>query len=108
MRIDELRDLYLPALAELLPRAKGARVEGFFLTREHAATFRAAPGSGALRPGPRTAVPGLLLAGAWTATGWPATLEGAVLSGHAAAREALADGAPTRARAPLGAGVGRG
>jgi monoamine oxidase len=34
-------------------------------------------------------VPGLALAGAWTATGWPATLEGAVLSGHAAARCAL-------------------
>ena len=30
-----------------------------------------------------------MLAGAWTDTGWPATLEGAVLSGHAAARCAL-------------------
>ena len=55
-------------------------------TREHAATFRAQPGSAALRCGPRTAIAGLTLAGAWTATGWPATLEGAVLSGHAAAR----------------------
>jgi monoamine oxidase len=35
-------------------------------------------------------VPGLFLAGAWTDTGWPATMEGAVRSGHAAAREALA------------------
>jgi len=59
------------------------------VTREHAATFRAAPGTMALRPGPQTSVPGLLLAGAWTGTGWPATLEGAVLSGHAAADGAL-------------------
>ena len=59
------------------------------VTREHAATFRAAPGTAALRPGTRTSVPGLFLAGAWTDTGWPATLEGAVLSGHAAARAAL-------------------
>ena len=59
------------------------------MTREHAATFRAAPGVGALRPGPQTALPGLVLAGAWTDTGWPATLEGAVLSGHAAAHAAL-------------------
>jgi squalene-associated FAD-dependent desaturase len=86
---DSLRERYLPALAELFPRVRAAKVEGFVVTREHAATFRAAPGVGALRPGPRTSVPGLVLAGAFTATGWPATLEGAVLSGHAAAREAL-------------------
>jgi monoamine oxidase len=35
-------------------------------------------------------VPGVFLAGAWTDTGWPATMEGAVRSGHAAARHALA------------------
>jgi squalene-associated FAD-dependent desaturase len=85
----ELRERYLPALSELFPLARGAKVEFFLATREHAATFRAAPGVGALRPGPQTALPGLVLAGAWTATGWPATLEGAVLSGHAAADAAL-------------------
>ncbi len=89
LSVDTLRERYLPALAELFPRARGARVEQFLATREHAATFRAEPGSAALRCGPRTAVPGLVLAGAWTATGWPATLEGAVLSGRAAARGAL-------------------
>ena len=92
MSVDALRERYLPALAELFPRARGARVERFLATREHAATFRAEPGVGALRAGAQTAVPGLALAGAWTRTGWPATLEGAVLSGHAAARCAL--GAP--------------
>jgi squalene-associated FAD-dependent desaturase len=90
MTVDELRARYLPALADLLPRARDAQVRSFFVTREHAATFRAAPGARALRPGPRTKIPGLVLAGAWTDTGWPATMEGAVRSGHAAAREALA------------------
>jgi hydroxysqualene dehydroxylase len=89
MSVDRLRERYLPALSELFPRARGATVERFLATREHAATFRAAPGVAALRPGPSTTVPGLALAGAWTATGWPATLEGAVLSGHAAAAAAL-------------------
>jgi squalene-associated FAD-dependent desaturase len=89
MSVPALRESYLPALRELLPRAREARVERFLVTREHAATFLAAPGTAALRPGTRTALPGLVLAGAWTRTGWPATLEGAVLSGHAAAAAAL-------------------
>jgi squalene-associated FAD-dependent desaturase len=90
MDVDALRERYLPALAQLLPRARTAKVHSFLVTREHAATFRSAPGVGALRPGAQTQLPGLVLAGAWTDTGWPATLEGAVLSGHAAARQALA------------------
>ncbi|HUB76937.1 MAG TPA: hydroxysqualene dehydroxylase HpnE, partial [Solirubrobacteraceae bacterium] len=87
---EQLRERYLPALAELLPRARDAQVETFFVTRDHAATFRAEPGQRALRPGPGTALPGLLLAGAWTDTGWPATMEGAVRSGHAAAERVVA------------------
>jgi len=90
MSVEKLRELYLPALAELLPRARQAEVRQFLVTREHAATFRAGPGVAALRPGAETTVPGLVLAGAWTDTGWPATLEGAVMSGHAAARHVLA------------------
>ena len=90
MTVDELREQYLAALAELLPAARGANVEQFFVSREQAATFRAAPSARRLRPGSRTALPGLVLAGAWTDTGWPATMEGAVRSGAAAAREASA------------------
>lgn len=90
MGVAALRELYLAALAEMFPAARAARVERFLVTREHAATFRAAPGTAALRPGASTPVPGLVLAGAWTDTGWPATLEGAVRSGHAAADAALA------------------
>jgi len=91
MTVEQLRERYLPALRELLPTARGARVEAFFATREHAATFRAGPGVGALRLPAATSIPGLALAGAWTATGWPATLEGAVRSGHAAAEAVTAD-----------------
>ncbi len=89
MSVDQLRERYLPAMRELFPRARHARVEAFFATREHAATFRASPGVARLRPPVRTPAKGLVLAGTWTDTGWPATLEGATLSGHAAAREAL-------------------
>ncbi len=106
MSTDELRERYEPALRELLPRARQANAELFVATREHAATFRACPGVQALRPPAQTALPGVALAGAWTATGWPATLEGAVLSGREAARVALRrlgiehspDGAPSEPR----------
>jgi squalene-associated FAD-dependent desaturase len=85
-----LGERYVDAMRELLPRAREAEVRSVHVSREHAATFAARPGTQALRPSARTEVPGLVLAGAWTDTGWPATLEGAVLSGHAAARESLA------------------
>jgi squalene-associated FAD-dependent desaturase len=87
--VEQLRERYLPAMRELLPAAGEARVERFQVTREHAATFLAAPGVAELRLSQRTSLPGLALAGAWTDTGWPATLEGAVLSGHAAAQVAV-------------------
>ena len=85
----ELRARYLPALAELLPAARSATVERFFVTREHSATFRASPNARSWRPAARTELPGLVLAGAFTDTGWPATMEGAVRSGHTAASEAI-------------------
>jgi squalene-associated FAD-dependent desaturase len=87
--VEQLRAEFEPALAALLPGARTARVERFFVTREPEATFRGAPGTQRLRPGTRTRTPGLFLAGAWTDTGWPATMEGAVRSGIAAAQEAL-------------------
>jgi squalene-associated FAD-dependent desaturase len=86
---EELRARFEGALAELLPAARGARIERFIVTRERTATFRASPGARRLRPGPRTAIRGLALAGSWTDTGWPATMEGAVRSGQAAAKLAL-------------------
>ncbi len=73
------------ALGELLPAARRTPLTGMFTVRQPRATFREAPGCGRWRPGTRTRVPGLLLAGAWTATGWPDTMEGAVRSGRLAA-----------------------
>ena len=84
-----LRQIFLPEFERLFPKARHARVEQFFATRERFATFRQAPGTRCNRPGPKTQLPGLYLAGAWTDTGWPATMESAVISGLAAAREAL-------------------
>jgi phytoene dehydrogenase-like protein len=83
----QLRERFVPALADLFPAAREARVAEFFVTRERRATFRQAPGCNALRPKPGTRLPGLVLAGAWTDTGWPDTMEGAVRSGLAAAIE---------------------
>jgi squalene-associated FAD-dependent desaturase len=83
----QLREQFVPALAELFPAARDARVAEFFVTRERRATFRQVPGTAALRPAARTHLPGLVLAGAWTDTGWPDTMEGAVRSGLTAAIE---------------------
>jgi squalene-associated FAD-dependent desaturase len=82
-----LKEKFLPALAELLPAARDAKVADFFVTRERRATLRQEPGCGRLRPVAATALPGLVLAGAWTDTGWPDTMEGAVRSGLKAVRE---------------------
>jgi uncharacterized protein with NAD-binding domain and iron-sulfur cluster len=85
----DLVGLFFQALGEIFPAARRARLVDAVVTRERAATFRAAPGSRALRPAEATTVTGLYLAGAWCDTGWPATMEGAVRSGAAAAAGAL-------------------
>ncbi len=84
--VEELRETFVQALAELFPAARTATVTSFFVTREPAATFRGVPGTARHRPPVTTTHPRVFLAGAWTDTGWPATMEGAVRSGTAAAR----------------------
>jgi len=79
--VAELREKFVPALAELFPAARDATVTEFFVTREKRATFRQVPGTAKLRPKAATGLPGLVLAGSWTDTGWPDTMEGAVRSG---------------------------
>jgi protoporphyrinogen oxidase len=86
---DQLERQFTAAIEELLPAASLAKVQRFVVTRERFATPRLRPGTWQTRPGPETGIEGLALAGAWTDTGWPATMEGAVRSGHAAARVAL-------------------
>jgi uncharacterized protein with NAD-binding domain and iron-sulfur cluster len=53
--------------------------------REKRATLSLTPAAATGRPGVRTALPNLFLAGDWTATGLPATIEGAIRSGEHAA-----------------------
>ncbi len=96
-RSSDLMARYLTALSQLFPQARGARVLDAFVTREPQATFRQGVGTAAIRPATRTRWPGLVLAGAWTATGYPDTTEGAVRSGLAAAQ---ALGLPRSAASP--------
>ena len=84
--VAQLREQFMPELLRVLPAARDAVVRDFFVTREREATFRPVPGSAARRLHTTTNAPGLVVAGAWTATGWPATMESAVRSGVAAAQ----------------------
>jgi squalene-associated FAD-dependent desaturase len=59
------------------------------VVKERRATFAATTEQDELRPGPRTRLANLVLAGDWTATGLPATIEGAIRSGHTAAETLL-------------------
>jgi len=80
-------DLIASARGELshaLPDTQAAALLRATVVREPRATFSLEPGQPA-RPGTRTPVPGLFLAGDWIDTGLPATIESAVLSGHRAA-----------------------
>jgi squalene-associated FAD-dependent desaturase len=94
-----LRAEFEPALRALLPRARDARLEQFFVSCEREATFLQRAGSRRFRPRPGRIAPGVHLAGAWTDTGWPATMESAVRSGLAAARSALEDARARRGAA---------
>jgi uncharacterized protein with NAD-binding domain and iron-sulfur cluster len=79
----ELVELGRSELAAVLPEAARAKLVRGAATRDPDATF--IPSPGVRRPGPATALPNLVIAGAWTDTGWPATIESAVRSGRSAA-----------------------
>lgn len=59
------------------------------IVKEKRATFKAVSSQNSLRPYNQTSWKNLFLAGDWTQTGYPATIEGAILSGHKAAKLAL-------------------
>jgi squalene-associated FAD-dependent desaturase len=84
---EELTALALAELKSACPGVREAVLRRSVVVRERKATFSVAPGVPP-RPGVRTAIPGLYLAGDWIGNDLPATIEGAVTSGHAAAREA--------------------
>jgi squalene-associated FAD-dependent desaturase len=60
------------------------------VVKERRATFAATAAQEKLRPGARTGLANLVLAGDWTDTGLPATIEGAIRSGRTAADMLLA------------------
>ena len=61
----------------------------FRIVKERRATFSQTPAAMRRRAVTRTSAANLFLAGDWTDTGLPASIEGAVRSGHAAARAVL-------------------
>ena len=61
-------------------------VPAYRVVKERRATFDQTPAEVGRRPGTRTGFANLYLAGDWIDTGLPATIEGAVRSGHMAAR----------------------
>jgi hydroxysqualene dehydroxylase len=85
---DELIEIAAREVRDALPAAAEARLVRATVVREKQATFSLSPGQPP-RPANRTAMDGLVIAGDWTDTGLPATIEGAVVSGHAAARAIL-------------------
>ncbi len=85
---DALIALAWRELRDAVPEAAAAKLGRATVVREPQASFSLAPGQPA-RPGTRTAVAGLLLAGDWVDTGLPATIESAVVSGHRAADDIL-------------------
>ncbi|WP_193088517.1 FAD-dependent oxidoreductase [Advenella sp. FME57] len=86
---DNIANAILSQVRDQLPTGVTLpQVLGFELIMEKRATFAATPGLA--RPDCVTPWPGLFLAGDWTNTGYPGVLEGAVMSGLAAAQAAQA------------------
>ncbi len=103
-RLVELADGELRAR---IPALLGASLRRGVVTRDPEATF--VPTPGLRRPGPSTLAANVAIAGAWTDTGWPATMEGAVLSGQAAARSVVQGMSPAgSAPRPVPAGSAAG
>jgi zeta-carotene desaturase len=90
-------DILASALREtelFFPRIREAKLLKSSVLKEARATFSVTPGLDQYRPQQRTGLPGLYIAGDWTATEWPSTMEGAIRSGRLAAGELT--GARTR------------
>jgi len=84
----ELLSMAACAAAAVEPMLGRIPLKRGIVFRARRATF-ATLGCDAYRPKAAGATANLFLAGDWTATGWPATIEGAVRSGLAAAKEAM-------------------
>lgn len=76
-------------ISRILGRNMG-RLPPWRVIKERRATIAQTPEIIAQRPGPRTMLGNLFIAGDWTDTGLPATIEGSISSGYIAARHAMA------------------
>jgi len=85
----QLIDQVLGELRHAFPAAREAKLIRHRVVTDPKSVFSIRPEVDAIRPHCHTEVEGLLLAGDWTQTGWPATMEGAVISGRAAADQIL-------------------
>lgn len=81
------RELVDRIAGQLTERLGSAELVWSRVSREPNATIALRPGTE--RPGAETARPNVVRAGTWTDTGWPATMESAVRSGRAAAKNLL-------------------
>lgn len=87
-------DRIVGELRQAFPQAGEARLLRYRIVTEREAVFSVRPGLDAIRPPQNSPLPGLAIAGDWTATGWPGTLESAVRSGYLAAEAVLAEREP--------------
>jgi len=72
-------------MSALFPESRKAKLLHAVVIKEKRATFSPTNDNNERRPGTKTKFENLALAGDWTDTGLPATIEGAVMSGYAAA-----------------------
>ena len=78
-------------LEKLYPLANRANLVKAKLVRVPKSVYRASPGAERLRPGSRTPVRNLFLAGCYVDTKFPASIEGAVRSARMAVDAVLAE-----------------
>lgn len=90
--VDEPAEAIAAAIWPEIAQVLGLQSEplpAYRIVKEKLATFAQTPEAVRQRPGTRTELVNLLLAGDWTDTGLPATIEGAIRSGYKAAETAL-------------------
>lgn len=88
---ERLLETVVGELRDVFPAARTATLVDARIVTDPTAVLSVRPGVDAFRPLARTRLPGIYLAGDWTATGWPSTMEGAVRSGRLAADAVVAD-----------------
>jgi zeta-carotene desaturase len=99
---EELLAMALAELVRFFPEAGRAKLAKSGVLKEARATFTLPPGEDDARPAQKTAIPGLYLAGDWTATDWPSTMESACRSGRLAAGALVGKSFLTPDDAPTG------